>query len=315
MKHLSRIPKQMQITIPPGKDGLIGRECPVAECLGYFKIECGTGLKGSNLPCHCPYCGHTDGHDKFWTRAQIEYVKSVAINHVTSALLKDLKAMEFNHRPRGAFGIGFSMKVEGRPQPIRYYREKELETTVVCEPCTLHYAVYGVFAFCPDCGAHNSFQVLKANLELAEKEIALAAAVDKGLADYLTADALENAISAFDGFGRELCRVRASSAKAPAKAEKISFQNLTGARKNVQDIFDFDLAGGVDAGEWSFACQCFQKRHLLAHRMGVVDEAYVKVTSDPNAVVGRKVPIFSQEVTALLDVLKRLGAWLVSHLP
>lgn len=315
MRHLSSIPKRMEIAIQADEDGLTGRECPVADCLGYFKVQFGTGLKGANLPCHCPYCGHTDGHDKFWTKAQIEYAKSVALNRITGAIIKDLKALEFNHRPRGAFGIGISMKVEGRPHPIRYYRERELETTVVCENCTLRYAVYGVFAFCPDCGVHNSLQILKANLELAEKEIALAATVDKTMADYLIADALENAISAFDGFGRESCRVRASTATVPAKAENISFQNLTGARKNVQDLFGFDLSGGIDIGDWDFACRCFQKRHLLAHRMGVVDESYVKATGDQSAVVGRKVPISSQEVTNLINTLRNLGAWLVGQLP
>lgn len=315
MRHFSRIPKQMEIAIPPDEDELTGRECPVSDCLGYFKIQYGTGLKGSNLPCHCPYCGHTDNHNKFWTKTQIEYAESVALNRITGAIIKDLKALEFHHRPRGAFGIGISMKVEGRPHSIRYYRERELETTVICEHCTLRYAVYGVFAFCPDCGIHNSLLILKANLELAEKEIALAAMHDKALAEYLIADALENAISAFDGFGRESCRVRASSATAPARAENISFQNLAGARKNVQDLFGFDLAASVDSDKWDFACRCFQKRHLLAHRMGVVDDAYVQATGDPDVVVGRKVPITSHEVTALIDVLRNLGACLVSHLP
>ncbi|MCG3146255.1 MAG: hypothetical protein HONDAALG_04142 [Gammaproteobacteria bacterium] len=207
------------------------------------------------------------------------------------------------------------MRVEGQPHPIRYYREQELETTIICEYCTLRYAVYGVFAFCPDCGEHNSLQILGANLELAGKEIALAATVDQAMANYLTADALENAISAFDGFGREACRVRATVTTDPAKVEKLSFQNLAGARKNMQDLFGFDLAAGVAADEWDFSCRCFQKRHLLAHKMGIVDELYVKVTGDPDVVVGRKVPITGKEVISLIGILKRLGAHLLDHLP
>jgi hypothetical protein len=315
MRHLNNIPKRMEISIPPGEDRMTGRECPVPECLGYFKVEPGTGLKGADLPCHCPYCGYSESHNKFWTKEQIEYAKSVALNRVTGAIIKDLKALEFNHRSSGAFGIGISMRVEGQPHPIRYYREQELETTIICEYCTLRYAVYGVFAFCPDCGEHNSLQILGANLELAEKEIALAATVDQAMADYLTADALENAISAFDGFGREACRVRATVTTDPAKVEKLSFQNLAGARKNMQDLFGFDLAAGVAADEWDFSCRCFQKRHLLAHKMGIVDESYVKVTGDPDVIVGRKVPITGQEVTLLIGVLKRLGVHLVNQLP
>ncbi len=315
MRHLSNIPKQMEISIPPGVDGMTGRECPIADCLGYFKVKGGTGLTGPNLPCYCPYCGYGDSPQKFWTPEQIEYAKSVALNRITGAIIKDLKSLEFNHRPRGAFGIGFSMKIEGRPHPIRYFREKELETILVCEHCTLHYAVYGVFAYCPDCKTHNSLQILKGNLELAEKEIALADTLDPEMANYLIADALENAISAFDGFGREACRISFAKATVPTKVESVSFQNLGGAQKNLLQLFSFDLARGVQPQEWEFAQRCFQKRHLLAHRMGVVDEAYMKATSDLSAVVGRKVSIDASEVKSLTTILRQLGTYLISKLP
>jgi hypothetical protein len=35
--------------------------------------------------------------------------------------------------------------------------------------CTLDYAIYGVFAFCPDCGAHNSLQMLQKNFKVIPK--------------------------------------------------------------------------------------------------------------------------------------------------
>src|SRR5690606_8322599 len=127
-------------------------------------------------------------------KAQIEYAKSVAINKVTGAVIKDLKSLEFNHRPKGPFGIGFSMEVEGRPQPIRHYCELELEEEVVCDHCTLRYTVYGTFAFCPDCGQHNSLQILEKNLAVAQKQLDLAASVDGDLSAQLVADALENCV-------------------------------------------------------------------------------------------------------------------------
>ena len=87
------------------------------------------------------------------------------MRRVTGAIVKDLKELEFDHRPRGELGTGFSLKVKGsRPTPIRYYSEETLETKVVCDECTLRYAIYGVFAFCPDCGKHNSLQILNKNL-------------------------------------------------------------------------------------------------------------------------------------------------------
>jgi hypothetical protein len=138
--------------------------------------------------------------------------------------------MEFEHRPRGSFGIGISLKFKpGALVPIRHYREKALETEVACDHCTLRYAIYGVFGWCPDCGVHNSLPILAKNLELARKQLVLAESVGKELAHHLLGDALENVVSAFDGFGREACAAKGGA--------DIQFQNLAAVRRRVQDSF------------------------------------------------------------------------------
>lgn len=315
MRHLESLGSKFHVPIRPDEDGMTGRECPNPDCLGYFKIQFGTGLKGNNLPCHCPYCGHVDGHDKFWTQEQIEYAKSVVIRQITDAIKRDVQDWDRSLRrsTRNGF-IKLSMNYKGEPHPIRYYREKQLETEVVCDNSTLRYAIYGVFAFCPDCGMHNSQQILEKNLELAEKELALAANAEKDLAAYLIGDTLENAVSSFDGFGRETCRINATKSSSSSMAENLSFQNLSGARQKVIQLFGIDLANGVRSDEWDFACKSFQKRHLLAHKMGVIDQAYVDATQDPQAVVGRKITIERDEVVALIGVLRKLGAYLFHSL-
>jgi len=307
MSHLGRIPSEFSVSIPPDEDGLTARECPIQECLGYFKIQLGTGLKGKDLPCHCPYCGHTNGHNKFFTPAQIEYAKSVALNQITGAFLKDLKALEFNHRPSGGFGIGISMKVEGRPHPIQHYREKRLETEVVCEDCTLRYMIYGVFGFCPDCGAHNSLQILRKNFEFIEKTLALAETLEPALAQNLVCNGLEDCVSSFDGFGREICRVFSAKAIDPEKANSISFQNITRARERVREQFNLDFAATLNQVEWALVLRCFQKRHLLAHKMGVIDEEYIQAAGDRSAIAGRKCHVDQTEVRAFVTALRTLG--------
>ena len=302
----------VNVSIDPDDDGFIGRECPITQCEGYFKITPGTGLSGSPT-CYCPYCGHSADHDEFSTKEQVEYAQSVAFNRYTDELLKGLRRHEFRSKPQGGL-INFSMKVTGSPHPIAYYREKLLETEVTCASCTLRYAVYGVFAVCPDCGAHNSVQMLEKNLELATKQIALAASVDAELAEYLINDALENEVAAFDGFGREICLVNATKSSAPPKAEKLSFQNLPRAQEQVRKLFGFDLTSAVKPDEWATASRCFQKRHLLAHKMGVVDHSYVNETGDTQAVVGRKIRITGSEVEELAEILRRIGNHLATHL-
>jgi len=307
MRHLEKLSSQFSISIPCDDDGLMGRECPVSECEGYFKIQPGTGLKGEGLPCHCPYCGHEDEMAKFHTRAQVEYAKSMVLNKVTGAIIKDLKSMEFNHRPKGGFGIGISMKVSGRPMPIRYYREKQLETEVVCTQCSLRYMIYGVFGYCPDCGTHNTVQILNANLQLIEKVLGVADVQELNVAQSLIQNGLEDCVSAFDGFGRELCRVRAKMASEPAKAAKLSFQNLEGARKNLLALFNIKLDENLTEGEWNAAVRSFQKRHLFSHKMGVADDDYVHKSGDLKAVAGRKIGVDANEVRELIRIIEKLG--------
>src|SRR5688572_14551152 len=111
---------RVAVSIPTDEHGYWGRECPVPACEGYFKVKPGTGLVGEDLPCYCPYCGHSASSNEFWTRAQIEYAESVALQQFTDAIRKDLKALEFEHTPKGPSGIGFSMKLKpGQPVPIK----------------------------------------------------------------------------------------------------------------------------------------------------------------------------------------------------
>lgn len=312
MRNLRNLSSQFSISLPPDEEGLIGRECPIPECEGYFKLQPGTGLKGENLTCHCPYCGHEAGSDKFFTKAQVEYAKSVVMRKVTGALLKDLKSLEFNHQPRGAFGI--SMKVSGRPTPIRHYREAKLETEVVCDKCTLRYTIYGVFGFCPDCAVHNSLQILTKNLELVQKLLAVAETQEPQVTQHLIENALEDCVSAFDGFGREACRVFASKAVIPEKAAEIRFQNIVAARDRVREQFGVDFAAAAVPSDWAHVLRAFQKRHLLAHKMGVVDEGYLSATGDSPSLLGRKVSIAGPEVHELVASLQRFGAELFRSL-
>lgn len=315
MEHLRRLGTSIPISIPRDENRFIGRECPQPDCEGYFKIEPGTGLTDEGLPCRCPYCGHADGHDHFWTKEQIEYAKSMALRRITDAIHSDLKELEFDHKPRGAFGIGFSLKVErGAQPPVHYYRERKLETEVVCANCSLRYSVYGVFAFCPDCGQHNSIQTLEKSLEVVDKMLQMATKAEQDLAERLIDNALEDCVSTFDGFGRELCRIHAHRVPNSAKAERMNFQNLETARRGFLDLFGIDLSAGVERGAWRAAVMAFQKRHLIAHRLGVADQDYVDKSGDSRAVVGRKVVVNADEVKRLASTINALAAHVVAKL-
>lgn len=306
------------ISIPTDDKGMTGRECPKKSCLGHFKVFFRTGLKGADRPCMCPYCGHRGPHDNFYTADQNKYIESVLLREADRELGKMLKktARRINSRPRGGFGFRINMKVTSRPsKPVFRYQEPRLETELICDQCTLHYAIFGVFGFCPDCGVHNSRQILDSNLELALKELLLAEeSSDEALSEYLVSDALENSVSAFDGFGREAAKTYAHKATDPQKASALSFQNLPSAEKKVEQLFGFKLSSGVTGNEWDLLTRGFQKRHLLAHKMGVVDEQYLAAAKDPTALMGRKVKVAAEEVRELIEAVGKLGTHLATSL-
>lgn len=313
-RHLDGLPSEVSIPLRADADGWLGRECPQEDCQRYFKITPGTGLPNIET-CRCPYCGHQEHISHFHTQAQIDHGVSVVTNQVFGAVLKDLKSMEFDHRPRqGSFGIGLSMKVTGRPPPVRGYTEEELETEVVCDACTLRYAIYGVFGFCPDCGAHNNLGILDANLRLATKMLTFAATVDVDVARHLVENALEDCVSAFDGWGRAVCATYAAKATNPTKVVKVSFQNVERAREAMSIQFGFDADAALGASTLASLHRAFQKRHLLAHRMGVVDADYLRQTGDTTTQEGRRIAVLASEVEETAAGVRAWAEALTAHL-
>lgn len=167
--------------------------------------------------------------------------------------------------------------------------------------------IYGVFGFCPDCGVHNSLQILEKNFELIEKLLTIAGTQEASVAQQLIENALEDCVSAFDGFGRETCRVFGQNAANPKKAAEIRFQNIKSAAESVIAEFGISFSDAVDPSQWITIQHAFQKRHLLAHKMGVVDEAYQKATGLSAALIGRRISISKDDIHELLGGLRAIG--------
>ncbi|MBI4959084.1 MAG: hypothetical protein HY915_06285 [Desulfovibrio sp.] len=304
------IPATMSITMKFDEEGFLGRECP--GCEAYFKITPGTGLSDIDH-CVCPYCGTNKDANSFWTKDQIEHATSIVLNRVSTHLIGEMRGIADRFSsPRGGF-LRITMEVSGRPTEVHQYAEKDLETTLVCANCSLCYAVYGLFAFCPDCGSHNSLQILEKNFELAQKILHANEGSETDVAQAIQAAALTQIISAFDGFGREVAR-QFDLLKGNTKPSVSSFQSISKARERMLNAFNVDFTDGIREDEWTSLRRLFQKRHLIVHKLGVVDDDYIQATDDPRAVLGRKVKIFQEEVPSAMAVLMKVGSKMYSAL-
>ncbi len=91
--------------------------------------------------------------------------------------------------------ISLSIEVKGKPTPIAYYSERELEQNVYCKNCTLEYAIFKKFGYCSYCGIHNSHDIFITNIELFKKLLLLSQNSEPKISKLIIEDALENPIS------------------------------------------------------------------------------------------------------------------------
>jgi hypothetical protein len=57
------------------------------------------------------------------------------------------------------------------------------------------------------------------------------------------------------------------------------------------------------------------KRHLIAHRAGVVHQQYLDETAEPSTLLGRRVSVPPNDVENLAAVVERIGVTLLRVLP
>ena len=295
------------ITIPKDEDGFIGREC--LECKRYFKLKPGTGLPTQY--CHCPYCKYEGNQNTFWTQNQLDYAQSIGKKMAYEKLIPSMldnftnSLKKFESSTRGGF---LQIKVNTTRTipffPIKYYNESELETLLTCDSCKLEFAIYGVFSRCPDCSQLNAFSIFKKSIEVSKKQIDLFGqfANDKEVELANLKFILSNAISAFDGLGKELRKKIIG--KFPEKPKNL-FQNIDELEKVLLQNFSLDIK--TKLSNFTFLRQMFQVRHVFEHNMGVVDTDLVQKIPSLNYLLDRKYPLTLQEVEMFIDLINDLG--------
>ena len=299
----------IKVSLPSDEQGFIGRECP--KCYKYFKVKFGTGLPTSI--CHCPYCGYTGDHNEFFTKDQIEYAKSIALREVMGRVVEpglrklERSFKELERATRGGF-IQIKIKTKRSPMifPLKYYQEKEVETYVTCDNCGLEFAVYGIFANCPDCGKLNALIIFKKSIEVARKRIHLLDVIkgENELREAILEDALSGGVSTFDALGKVL------QSRYPdifPQRPKNLFQNLKALSDALSKSIGKSLSDIIGRENFEFLFKMFQVRHIYEHNMGVIDDDFVRKVPNLGHLKGRKYPLKQDEIEKLLAVVLGTG--------
>src|SRR6185437_532621 len=189
---------------------------------------------------------------------------------------------------------------------------------LVCDHCGRDYGVYAIGLFCPDCGAPNLRLHFARETELVDAQVELAEAHGdelKELAYRLLGNAHEDVLTAFEstlkavyfyGVGQ-----RPADA-APARPVRNDFQNVDNGRHRFAEL-NLDPFAALNEDELATLRLNIQKRHIIGHNLGVVDEKFAEHAND--ARVGETVHLVGEDVRRFAaigqKVIDHLDAWLV----
>ena len=206
-----------------------------------------------------------------------------------------------NRRQSGGL-LQLKLSVDYKPISIHRYVERQLETEVTCDNCSLEFSVYGVFASCPCCGQLNAFKVVLASLETAKRKLALSGepSLDEELRQSFVRDALTASVAAFDAFGKAVANNHPTL--FPVNRRNL-FQDIEALSDHLQSLDEPTLEATVGVPAWEDIKWFFQARHIYVHNAGVVDERFIARQAALAHMKGRVLPLDPERLAQNIDVL------------
>jgi hypothetical protein len=238
----------------------------------------------------------------------MEYIKSIAVRQVLGPTLRELEKSfkDLEHSTRHSI-ISFKVKTAGFDLPIKYYSEADLETVVTCNHCGLVFAIYGVFASCPDCAHLTAMSMFRNSLKAARKRLTVLDKIpldEKEIRDALLVDTLSAIVATFDGLGKRL--QKQFNSLIPDKPRNL-FQNLDTLTDVLKKNTSIDLPNLLDTGQFQKVYYLFQVRHIWNHNFGEVGVDFIKKTNCNASILGTIILPTKEEISEFLELVESMG--------
>lgn len=303
----------MAVPIPVDDAGYFGRACPACERL-FKMLHIEYEALPDDLELTCPYCGERQDHSEFLTADQLERMRSAglaAAEQYVHDALGDMLQRTFGrsaNRSRGSLlSIEWSYRPGNPPMPSRLYEyvEEQVRRTFTCRRCGTHTAVYGAAAFCPVCGPREAVEEVCEAIATQRLALALPDQLSEdlreqaraaGVFDQHAESAIKEVVTLFETFTRSVFTNVVSGADAILRSERrTAFQNLADTERLFTEHARWSVAAAVGATTWARLGVTFEKRHLLTHRHGQVDQRYLNQVQGSRLRIGQRLIITRQE--------------------
>jgi DNA-directed RNA polymerase subunit RPC12/RpoP len=288
------LPDSLHFTIQfQTREGFLSRQCNADECGRIFKVH----KDDIRADMHCAYCGLAFPDDELWTDEQQEYIRKSALHQAQPILEAEIEQMfrKAFSGPGWTFKPGPQSTPRSAPTPPA---EKATDSELQCPQCGVRFQVEGIFGFCPGCRAEN-LRLYDANLAIIRHEV---------LASDNPTRALRHAYADLVSMFEIFCRKEAADRGIGAAR----FQNVAATRKFFADKLGVDLQASLSAAEFLAVRRTFQKRHVLGHNDGAVDQGYIAEVPEDGPLLGQKVSVTLVELELAATGVRRMLEALVA---
>lgn len=320
LKFLDSLNGSMEyhMEILPDSDGYIDKECPNPDCQSKFKVnDEDWGNLFSDEAVYCPFCGHEAPAESWWTTEQIEQLEKQAVESLEAqlgqALERDTK--NFNrHAPKGF--ITMSMKFSGTTYApnLPAVALEEMEQKITCEKCGARYAVIGSAFYCPCCGHNSARQTFINTIEKVNSKINNLETIRDAISQYSKDEAartctslIETSIPDLVVALQRLCECIYPQLPGAKTLKKNVFQRLDDGNALWKEIVGKGYEDWTSASDYLLLKKCFQQRHILQHKEGIVDQEYIDKSGDTAYKVGQHLIVKKSDVLEYATIVTAIG--------
>jgi len=314
--------KKISVPINADAEGYLDKECPNKECLFVFKAK---EEDWKNLfkdeAVFCPMCGHNAPANSFWTTEQIGGAREQGLKYLRGRIGAVLEegARDFNSRQNRNSFICMSVKITGTHSQhyiLPLSAKNEFERKLNCDVCNANYAVIGSAFFCPCCGNNSIEKTFDESLSKVEIKLNNLSTIKKAIEEAVNKDeaeitcrsivetSLNDCVVAFQRF----CEATFQKENSTAKLHANVFQRLEDGSNLWKSIFNEGYENWLTVYEFERLNILFQRRHLLSHSEGLVDDKYLQRAKDSAYKLGQRIVVKEYDVTELLKLIKKIVA-------
>lgn len=308
-EETSQFPAFALITVIDG-DALVPCRCPCDTCGGTFGVYMKNwigSLKFGDLTC--PDCGmqalayHFLPED--WTRSIGERVaENCESFHLTKHTFVKEKAKD-----------SFRMVSVSLDCPMDH------NVKITCENCGLVFFIEGNAYFCPECGYCSADRMFETKIREIESNAGNIDRIKRQLrqlnprhAEMTCKSMLETSLVECVMAFQQFCKASYfQHPDANPKASKLAFQRIRHGSCLWKRLLGEGYQDWLEREELRTFERLFQRRHLLSHNQGIVDEVYLRNSRDREYSPGRRIVVNSRDVLELTRLTHKIVKRIQRH--